>query len=127
MDEPPATFREPRFQVVVRIAHAVPCTAVAHLDEHDVARRSVHEVMSVTRTGLEPRAHPGPKQRFAAARHERSLAFEDVHELILLRMSVPQRGYRTGREARQVHAEVREPEVLSERTLLTPSHARCER
>jgi len=54
----------------------------------------------------------------ARVREEPRIAFQDVDELVLLRMRVPQRRHAARLEPGQIHAEIRKTEHIAERTLL---------
>src|SRR5512138_631454 len=80
-------------EVVVRVLRRVPRDTVADLEVDDVAAAAVHELVGGA-AGQEARAHAGAEDRLDLVRQERRLALEDVEELLLLRVRVPERRVR---------------------------------
>jgi hypothetical protein len=53
--------------------------------------------------------------------------FQDIDELVLLRVRMAQSRAAAGHKTRDVDAEIRQPEQVSKRPLVAPGHARSER
>src|SRR3984957_12782225 len=83
--------------------------------------------MAVAASRLEPGAHAALKRRPAGLGDEGRAPFEDIDELVLLRVRMAQSRTGAGRKARDVDAEIREPEQVPKRTLVASGHARGER
>src|SRR5690606_18974611 len=75
----------------------------------------------------ETRAHARPERSFAGIGDEQRFAFEDIDELVLQRMRMPECGYGSRLEDRQVDAEVPEPEEVPGGPLLPACHERGKR
>lgn len=109
-------------EVVAGIAALVAGGAVADLEIDDVARRPVDQMMRDARR-REARAHARREVDLARVGDERRRAFQNIDELVLLRVSMQQRGLASGQKPRQVHAEVLQAEDVAERPLLAVRHA----
>src|SRR5262249_25700180 len=72
------------------------------------------------------RAHAGLELGLARVGDERGLALEHVDELVLLAVAVEERGLDSGRQTREVDAEVLEPEEIAEWVLDVVGDARGE-
>ena len=93
--------------------------------EH-VPVRVVGEAVGVARPGREAGAHAGREDRRARVRMQRGMPGQNVDELVLPRVGVAQGRAGSGRQPRQVHAEVGEAEEIAQRALLAAAHARGE-
>src|SRR6185503_1604174 len=89
--------------------------------------RAVDEMVRVAAAALEAGAHAGLELGLARIGDERRPAFQDVDELVLLRVRVAQRRLAARREPRQVDAETAQAELVAQTPLLAARHAREER
>ena len=78
-------------EIIVRVAAFVPRSTVTHLQVDDLFLGFIDESVTIARPGLETGAHawrePGP----SLIGMQRGVTLQDVHELVLLRMSMTQR------------------------------------
>src|SRR5271168_4051168 len=123
---PPAVDRDDR-EVIVGIGDRVAVGAIANLEIDDVLIGFVDQVMGVAASPLEAGARAWLQRRAAGVGDQRRLALQDVDELVLLRMRMADRGRPARFEARDVDAEIGEPERVAERPLVAPRHPRGER
>src|SRR5262249_40209539 len=124
---PPARVVEHRSDVVVGVGHGVARGAVANFKVYDIFVGGVDEMMAVPTSGLEAGAHSGCERGFPLVGEQKRPASQDVHELVLLGVRVPQRRYAAWCEASQVDPEVEQVEYVAERALLAAGHARRKR
>lgn len=123
---PPAVDGDDR-EVVVGIGDGVAVRAVADLEVDNFLVGFVDEVMSVAASRLEAGAHAGLKSRPTGVRDQDRAPFKDIDELVLLRVRMAQSRGAAWRKTRDVDAEIRQPEQVSERPLVASGHARGER
>ena len=101
-------------QIDVRIGRRLALRARADFQIDRVALRAVDEMMTVRRVGLEAGGVAGLEHGLAFVLDQHELAFEDVDELILLLVPVPQRRGRAGLERREIDAELVEADGVAE-------------
>ena len=83
--------------------------------------------MAVARPGLKAGAHARRQRAAAFVGVQRRPALKHINEFVLLRMRMAQRRRRIGREAREIHAKVGQPEQIAQDALLAARHARGKR
>src|SRR6202023_1296004 len=84
-----------------------------------VALRPIDEMMTASNPDLETRGVARLQHGRATVLDQRDLALEDVNELVFGLVPVAQRGGGAGLEAREVDPELREPDDVAERGLLS--------
>src|SRR5262245_27573658 len=122
--EAPLTRRDERsHEVVIRISCAVTGRAIADLEIHDVLATPIDEMVRVACARLEARTHARRELGLAGIGDERRPSFEDIDQLVLLRVRMSQSRDRVRRQAREIDTEIRQAERITERTLLPPRDA----
>jgi hypothetical protein len=114
-------------EVVVGIVHRVASCPIADFEIDDVLASLVDEAMGVAASRLEAGAYAGLKRCAARVSEQGRAAFENVNKLILLRVRMAQSRATAGGKARDVDAEIREPEQIPEGPLVAARLARGER
>src|SRR3569833_945888 len=107
-----------QMQVVVRVMNALVRRPRADLDIDGVVARTVDEATRVAVVRLEAGAVAGLEHDLAGDVDQHQLDLEDEDELVLIFMVVPQRRRRARRDARQVDAELGQPNGVAERLLV---------
>src|SRR5215831_5034463 len=98
---------------------ALTLGARADLKVDRVALRPIDEMMTISDPSLETRSVARLQHGRATVVDQRDLALEDVNELVFGLVPVAQRGGGAGLEAREVDPELREPDGVAERGLLS--------
>src|SRR5262249_5954799 len=100
--------------VAVGVIRDVLGIAVADHQVHGGARATVEHLVAVAAAGGEAGAHAGRQRLLAGVAAQQQLPLEHVYELILVRVPVAHRGLLAGRERRDVDADAREPQGITE-------------
>src|SRR5690606_13963038 len=103
----------------IRVVHGFRRRAVADLEVDRRGRATVDQMMTIFATGWKPGCDPRLETLLAGFRHQRDVALQHVDELVLVRMPVPQRRPRAGRQLHEVDAEMAEPERVAQGPLAT--------
>ena len=119
----PRAVRQHSLEIVVGIAAFVTRRPVADFEVHDLLGRLVDEAVCVARASLETGAHAWRELVPPFISVQRGPASQDVDELVLPRVRVAKGRHRLGRQAREVDAEVAQPEDLTQLALLPARHA----
>src|SRR5215471_10220781 len=98
---------------------ALTLCARADLEVDRVALRPIYEMMTVSDPSLETRGIARLQHGRAAILDQHDLTLEHVNELVFGLVPVAQRGGGAGLEAREVDPELREPDDVAERGLLS--------
>jgi hypothetical protein len=77
-------------EVVVGVGHGIASGAIADFEIDDVVASLVHEAMGVAASCLEAGAHAGLKHCPSRVGKQGRAPFEDVNELVLLRVRTAQ-------------------------------------
>jgi hypothetical protein len=111
---PPLAVDRHHGEIVVGVVYRIARGPVADFKIDDVLLRFVDEAMAVATSRLEAGAHSGVKSRPAGVRDQGRAPFEDIDELVLLRVRVAQSRAAAGRKTRDVDAEICQPEQVAE-------------
>src|SRR2546430_2474178 len=101
------------------------CTR-ANLEINRIASGAVGKAMRDAAASLEARRIAPPEHGLAVVLLQDQLAFEHVDELVLLLVPVAQRRGRARFDARDIHAELGQPDRIADPLLLTPGDDRSE-
>src|SRR4051812_44079607 len=116
------------FEVRARIVRALGRRARPDFKQQHLGFRAVHDAMAVRHAGFPARAVAGLQDRLATVGlDQRRLALKDVDELILLLVPMQDRCGRPWFKLREIHPELREPDRIAERGLVTARTRRLER
>jgi hypothetical protein len=77
-------------EVVISVGHRIASGAITEFEIDDVVAGLVHEAMGVAASCLETGAHAGLKRRPADVGEQGRAPFEDLNELVLLRVRMAQ-------------------------------------
>src|SRR5215470_8026909 len=102
-------------EIVVGISRRIASRPIADLEIDNVDRGSIDEVMPVAGAGFEAGAHARLERGLAAIGDERRTAFEDVDELVLLGMCVPERRHRPRFQRGEIDAKDGQSEEIAQR------------
>ena len=127
MNKGPRAVHQHGLEIVVWIAAFVTRRPVADFEVHDLLAGFVDQAVRVACARLEACALAGRELLPSLVGVQRGPALQDVDELILPRVRVAKGRYRVGCQAREVDAEVAQPEDLAQLALLPARHARRER
>jgi hypothetical protein len=117
MHDPPLSFDEYRFKVVIRIAAFFSWSSVANFKVQDILGSFIDQAVTVACAHLKTRAHSRKKIRSTFIGVERRLSLENVYKLVLLGVRVPKSRDSAGRQPREVYTKVREAKKIAERAL----------
>ena len=99
---------------------------IADFEIQNVLTRPIHQVMRPSSSD-ESRTASWPEYDLAFIGHQSWVALEHIDEFVLLRMTVAQCRLRAWFEAREVDAEVSQPEDLTEPSPFAPSNTTVSR
>src|SRR6187399_2167565 len=102
--ELPRAVDEPALQVVVRIGDLVVWRAVPDLEVEHVGLRVVEQLMAVADARAEAGADAGGEPLRSLLGQEQRCALEDVDELVLFGVGVPEGRHAAWCDARQIDA-----------------------
>ncbi len=115
-EAPHAAFKA-SLDIIVRVEHAITRRAVTDLEIDDDFIAAVHELMPTALPGLEPRTHARTQLRLARLGYQDGRALQDVDELILPGVGMPQGRYGSRSHASEVYSEIGQAEYVTELAL----------
>src|SRR3954471_7641274 len=113
-------------EIDVRVFGPVFSIAVADFQIAGGLVSAIDQLMPVSRARREPRAGAGGKDLLPFLRTEHDLALDNEKHLVFVGVKMAHRRLLSGHQCRQVHADLRQPERVSERALLAGQYARTE-